>query len=58
VCMFVCVCVCVMCYCYSVVDGSVCSGLVEGVEHVLQEDAGDITGDLKKVHHLIVEYFT
>ena len=46
---------CVMCYCSSAVDSSVCSGLVEGVEHVLQEDAGDITSNfllnvLRMVH--------
>jgi len=32
------------------VDNSVCTGLVEGVEHMLQKDTGDVTGDIKKVY--------
>ena len=28
-----------------------CTGLVEGVEHMLQEDTGDVTSDIQKVYH-------
>jgi len=37
--------------CSSVVDNSVCTGVVEGVKHMLQEDTGDVTSDIKKVYH-------
>ncbi|XP_065909169.1 unhealthy ribosome biogenesis protein 2 homolog isoform X2 [Dysidea avara] len=37
----------------SVVDVSVCNGLVDGVEHMLREDVGDITGDTKKQSSVI-----
>ena len=40
--------------CSSVVDVSVCNGLVDGVEHMLREDVGDITGDTKKVYQFVI----